>query len=194
MQECSRRPISPALPILLLGLPLVGCQTFTEKGMALGGLLGAGTGAIIGSQTGNAGAGAAIGAALGGIGGGLVGAGMDETEERNKARIAAATAPPPTPQLSVADVVQMAHSGVSDEVIVSSIRNSGSVYNLNSSDIVALHNQGVSDRVLQVMLDSSRRAPVPQQTVIYRSATPVYMVEPAPVGIGIHCGPRHHCW
>ena len=42
-----------------------------EKGVLVGGGLGAATGAIIGAAVGNPGAGAAIGGALGAVGGGL---------------------------------------------------------------------------------------------------------------------------
>lgn len=176
---------------LLLGTS--GCKTFTEKGMAAGSLLGAGTGAVVGSATGDAGAGALIGGALGAIGGGLVGAGLDETEARNKERIAAATAQPASTPISVAEIVQMAHSGVGDDVICSSIRSSNAIFQLTPTDVVNLHNQGVSDRVIQTMLDSPRRAAVPVQRVIYQQPAPIYVVEPGPpvISFGWH---RHRCW
>lgn len=52
-----------------------------EKGVLVGGGLGAATGAIIGSAVGSPGAGAAIGGALGGIGGGLVGDQLQQHEQ-----------------------------------------------------------------------------------------------------------------
>ena len=53
-----------------------------EKGVLVGGGLGAATGAIIGSAVGNPGAGAAIGGALGGVSGGLVG---NQLQQRDQA-------------------------------------------------------------------------------------------------------------
>lgn len=176
--------------VLMLGTS--GCKTFTEKGMAAGSLLGAGAGAVAGSATGDAGAGALIGGALGAIGGGLVGAGLDETEARNKERIAAATAQPAATPISVAEIVQMANSGVGDDVICTSVRSSGAIFQLTPTDVVNLHNQGVSDRVIQTMLDSPRRAVVPQR-VVYQQPAPIYVVEPGPpvISFGFH---RHRCW
>ena len=52
-----------------------------EKGVLVGGGLGAATGAIIGAAVGNPGAGAAIGGALGAVGGGLVG---DQLQQRDQ--------------------------------------------------------------------------------------------------------------
>lgn len=52
-----------------------------EKGVLVGGGLGAATGAIIGAVVGNPGAGAAIGGALGAVGGGLVG---DQLQQRDQ--------------------------------------------------------------------------------------------------------------
>ncbi len=55
----------------------------TQRGIATGGLLGAGAGAIIGAQSGRALEGAAIGAAAGGTAGGLYGNAQDQ-EQRNR--------------------------------------------------------------------------------------------------------------
>lgn len=199
--ETSFRAWSPIVYTRVLGILVCltmvsGCATHAGTGAAAGGLLGAGTGAAIGSATGNAGAGALLGTGLGAIAGTLVGAGMDENDRRNQERIAAATAPPPTQPLSVADVVQMAQSGVGDEVVVSSIRSSRTVFNLSAADVVSLHQQGVSDRVIQEMLDNARRPAVAARPV-YVEPGPIYVVEPRPrvhVGFGYgYCRP-HPCW
>lgn len=186
-----------------------GCATHTGTGALAGSLLGAGAGAALGSMTGNAGAGALIGGGLGAASGGLVGAGLDENDQRNAARVEAAearivstTAASQSP-LSIPEIVHMSQSGVSEDVIISTIQSSHAVYSLTPTNIVDLHNQGVSDRVIQVMLDSSRRPTTVvrrQPAVIYESA-PVYVVEPPPrvsVGFGYGFGPcyyrRRHCW
>jgi surface antigen len=196
-----QRPYLSAL--LLTGcLAATGCATHTETGAGLGGLIGAGTGALIGSQTGHAGTGALIGAGVGALSGGLIGAGQDEVDRKNAARVAAATARPAAPPMSIHDVVQMTKQGVSDDLIIAQIRNSGSVFVLQASDITALCQEGVSNRVIQAMMDTSRRPAVVrpvvyERPVIVEPAPPVYVVEPRPavsVGFGYHyCRPRH-CW
>jgi hypothetical protein len=186
---------------LLCCLFVTGCATHTGTGALAGSIIGAGTGAIIGDHTGNAGAGAAIGAGLGALTGGVVGSGMDEVERKNEARIAAAQASA-QPPMTVADVVHMAQTGVDDQVIISSIRNSGTAFKLAANDIVSLHQQGVSNRVIQAMLDSSKKPArvVRSAPVVYAPAPPpVYVVEPRPtVSIGYEfgvCRPhRHHHW
>lgn len=192
----------PILALTLMGLCGAGCATHTGTGALAGSAVGAGAGAAVGSMTGNAGLGALIGSGLGAATGGLVGAGLDENDRRNEARIAAATAKPVEGPLSVADIVQMSASGISEEVVVSSLQSSDSVFQLTAPEIIQLHNQGVSDRVIQAMLDSSRRAAttvVRPGAVVYERA-PVYVVEPPPrvtFGFGYGFGPCWHrrpCW
>src|SRR5262249_3027872 len=149
-------------------------------------------GALIGNATGHTGAGAAIGAGAGALTGGLIGNGIEQSEKRQEARLAAAQAQ----TLGVTDVVQMAQSHVSDEVIISQIRSTGSVFRLSSNDTIWLKQQGVSDVVIQEMLATANRparqvyAPAP----VYVSR-PVYVVEPAPpppVSFGF--GYSYHHW
>lgn len=54
--------------------------------------------------------------------------------------------------VSLADVQALAKAGMSDDVIISQISSSGTVYHLNAADIIALHNAGVSNRVIQYMI------------------------------------------
>ena len=51
----------------------------------------------------------------------------------------------------------MAQTGVDDQVIISSIRNSGTVFHLPANEIVSLHQQGVSNKVIQAMLYTARK-------------------------------------
>jgi hypothetical protein len=173
---------------LVAVLPLGGCATHTQTGAAAGGLLGAATGALIGSSGGDAASGALVGGAAGALAGGLIGAGQDEVDRKNAARVAAATAPGP---MTTHDVVYMAQSGVGEETIVAQIRSTGSVFHLTSADVVALKQQGVSDRVLNVMLEAHRRPvrPVVYERPVYVEPAPVVVVErpccPPPVGFGV---------
>ncbi|MGL4463827.1 MAG: glycine zipper domain-containing protein [Planctomycetia bacterium] len=191
--------------LVLVAGSTVGCQTFAEKGLAVGGLLGAATGAVVGSATGDAGAGAAIGGVLGAATGAIVGDGLDEVDHRNQVRLAHATAAanvaPPT---NIPDVVHMARSGIGDDVIISTLH-AGPPMPLSATDIVSLHQQGVSDRVIQAMIDRSRRsAAVVASPVVYHQGPPVYVVEPprtsVSFGVGVpyyhrpYCGPYRGCW
>ena len=174
-----------SIPLLLLpGLLACGCATMTptERGVGAGGLIGAGTGALIGNATGHTGAGAVIGAGVGALTGGLVGNSIEQSEKKTQAQIAAAQAQATqASQLGVTDVVQMAQQHVSDDVIISQIRSTGSVFRLSSNDTIWLKQQGVSDMVVQEMLSTANRPPrqVYSAAPVYYSR-PVYVVEPAP--------------
>ena len=69
--------------LVLVLITLAGCTT-TEKGAAVGGVIGAGTGAIIGHQSGKTGTGALIGGAAGLIGGALIGNAIDDEDEEDE--------------------------------------------------------------------------------------------------------------
>jgi hypothetical protein len=185
------------LIILVPAALLSGCasMTPTERGVAGGGLIGAGTGALVGKAVGNTGAGAVIGAAAGAVSGGLIGNEIERSERRTEAKLAAQAQPPAGP-LGLTDVVQLSQSQVSDSVIVSQIRASGSVYQLSSNDTIWLKQQGVSDVVVQEMLATAHRPPRRVYSPTPVIARPVYVVEPPPpvIGIGIGYRPRRHCW
>jgi osmotically inducible lipoprotein OsmB len=166
------------LPALLA----CGCSNLshTENGALAGGAIGAGTGALIGKATGHTAGGAAIGAGIGALTGGLIGNSADQTEKR----IAAAQA---QSQLGLNDVVQMAQSHVSDEIIINQIRTRGTVFHLSAQDTIWLKQNGVSDRVLAEMQATATRY-VPGR--VY-SAAPVYVVDPPPV-VGVGIGYTHY--
>jgi hypothetical protein len=60
----------------------------------------------------------------------------------------------PTQPMSVADVKMLAKSGVSDEVILSQVRNSRTVYRLSAADILDLKDSGVSEKVIDFMINT----------------------------------------
>jgi hypothetical protein len=171
-------------------LCLNGCASMsnTEKGALAGGGIGAGTGAIIGSATHNTGAGALIGGAVGTLAGGLTGHAIDESEKKQDAKLAAATAPPARPPLRMEDIAQLAHDHVADEVIINQIRTSGTVFALTVNDINYLKQNGVSDAVIAEMQNTVYRCP----RRVYTPA-PVVIVDPGPpppppIGVGIGFG------
>ncbi len=172
--------------ILVVGLVTTGCQTpegqpdNTATGALAGGALGAITGAIIGHQSGRGGEGAAIGGAIGALTGGLIGHSIDQ-EQRARLRRQA----PDTlvriergQPLGLADIKAMAQAGVSDEVIISQIRATGSTYRLSAADIIELHNAGVSSKVIDYMINTANQRPRSEMPV--RQTRVVYAPEPPP--------------
>ena len=141
-------------------LSLAGCVSPQGQpdNTASGALFGGATGAIIGSAVArNPGAGAAVGAATGVIAGGLLGHTIDQAQE---ARLQAST--PQTWQrleqgqpLGVEDVKALAKAGLSDDLIISQIRNTGTIYHLATADIIALKNAKVSEKVIDFMINTA---------------------------------------
>jgi len=173
--------------VLVLTSLLVGCESppnHTDQGALFGGLLGAGTGAVVGHALGNTGAGAAIGAGVGVLGGAAVGAGMDESEARNRALIEAKLGRQVAPgAVTVPDVVSLTRSGVDEGLIINHVHAHGLAAPLQAEDIIYLQQQGVSRNVIAVM-QTERVAVV---------ATPVYAAPP-PGGVIVEesWGPRYY--
>jgi hypothetical protein len=59
----------------------------------------------------------------------------------------------------VEDVLKLTRAQVSEDITLSFIRNSGTIYNLAPKDIVYLKNEGVSDHVVNAMLDQGKSVP-----------------------------------
>ncbi len=153
----------------VIALVATGCQApegqpdRTATGALAGGAIGAGSGAIIGSMGGHAGEGALIGGAIGALTGGLVGHEMDSV-----ARERVQQQSPQTLQrfdqgqpLGLADIKALSKAGVSDEVVISQIRNSHAIYRLSTSDIIDLKDSGVSQRVIDFMINTPSLYPPP---------------------------------
>jgi hypothetical protein len=145
---------------------LVGCQTpegrtdRTATGALMGGALGAGTGALIGNYAGHHTAGgAAIGGILGAIAGGAIGHGMD-SQQRDWERQRALSVPQVQP-LGIPDIKAMSKAGISDEVMISHIRNSRTVYRLTTAEIIDLKDYGVSQKVIDFMINTPSLYPPP---------------------------------
>ena len=79
--------------------------------------------------------------------------------------------------VSVADVKALTKAGVSDEVILSHIRNAHAVFRLSTAEIIELKDTGVSQKVIDFMINTpSAVAPAPGREVVADTAAPV----PAP--------------
>jgi len=163
---------------------LSGCRSNTNatNGALAGSALGGLAGAVIGNQSGHTAGGAVIGAAAGALTGWLLGEAEDAREERDAAISHANYVEYRNDKwdraISTNDVLEMAHSGVGDEVIIKSIRPRGSRFDATPQNIVYLKQQGVSDRVIQALQS---------QTV----APPPAYYEPAPRVVVVHDGPYY---
>ena len=167
------------LTVLVCGTAIVlvatGCETpsgspdRTATGAVTGAAIGAGTGAIIGSATGNAGEGAAIGAGIGAVTGGIIGNAMDQQQRETLVKQnpqtfqRVQTGQPLTP----ADIKALAHAGVSDDIIISQIRNSHTIYHLSTAEIIDLKDSGVSNRVIDFMINTPGLYPPPPRYYSY---------------------------
>lgn len=185
------------LAVLAAAVLLAGCESpydgspdRTGTGALAGGAIGAASGALIGSASGHAGQGALIGSAVGLITGGLIGHSMDQEQQ---ARLRSQS--PQTYQrveqgqpLGLADVKAMAKAGISDEVIISQIRTTHTVYHLSAADIIELNGAGVSQKVIDFMINTATSANTgarPTAEVVVQQAPPppqpeTIIVAPAP--------------
>jgi uncharacterized protein YcfJ len=152
------------LLVVVFTISIAGCYTAQGRPdyTASGALAGGATGAIIGSAAGrHHGSGGLVGAAVGAVVGGLIGHSMDQEQE---ARLRAQA--PQTLQrveqgkpLTVDDVKSLAKAGISDDLIISQIRNSRTVYQLSTADIIDLKKAGISDKVIEFMINTQTYIP-----------------------------------
>src|ERR1051325_1444044 len=166
--------------VLAGGIVLTGCYTpdgqpdRTGTGALVGSGAGAALGAIIGGGHGRGAEGALIGAAAGAIAGGVIGNSMDR-EERARRRAQAPQTYARIDQgqpLVVADVKAMAAAGLADEVIITQIRATHTVYHLSAVDIIDLKNAGVSQRVIEFMINTASGSAAPAGTAVVVAEPP----------------------
>ena len=160
---------------------LTGCETpygtpdRTATGALTGGAIGVASGALLGGR--HPGEAALIGGALGAVTGGLIGHSMDQ-EARERLRQQAPQTYARVDQgqpLSLADVKALAAATLSDDVIISQIRNSRTVFHLSSADIIDLKNSGVDEKVIDFMINTTSSmagAVQTSQTVVAETPPP----------------------
>lgn len=160
----------------------------TAGGTILGGALGAVTGAIVGGKK-HGGQDALIGAGVGAVTGNLLGRSKDRVDEQRAASGAAAVGQLNQQAQAMAvtnyDLLQMTRAGVSEDVIISTMRSRGARIDLSPQAIITLKQQGVSDRVLMAAQDMSAGrgyvagAPAPVAIVRELPPPPTVIFEPA---------------
>jgi uncharacterized protein YcfJ len=180
-----------ALASAVAAMVLTGCQypngepNNTASGALIGGAMGAIAGAAIGGPR-NGGAGALIGAAAGAITGGVIGNSMDQAQAAQLRAQAPQTYERVEQQqpLSISDIKALSAAKVNDDVIISQIVNSHTVFHLSTSDIIDLHNAGVSENVINFMINTPNlvggASPAPTTTVVAPPPPPAQTVVLAP--------------
>jgi hypothetical protein len=174
----------------------------TASGTILGGAMGAITGAVIGGKH-HGGQDALIGAGVGAVTGNLLGRSKDASDERRAAAGAAAVGQLNAQAAATAvtnyDLLQMSHAGISDDVIISTMRSRGARVDMSPQALIALKQQGVSDCVV-VAAQQMSAAPgyippagaVPATTVISEVPPPAVIVRPVYRPYGYYYGPYYH--
>ena len=141
------------ISILLLSIISISCSSKAGTGALAGGAVGAGAGAIIGG-----GAGAAIGAGAGAASGAIIGAVLDSQDRK----IMEKTSPRTVDRidkgdpLTIGDIIKLSQGGVSDDTIISYIRQTRTTYNLSQAQINRLQDGGVSQRIINYMIETGK--------------------------------------
>src|SRR5579862_143838 len=90
----------------------------------------------------------------------------------------------------VEDVIKLKQAGLSDDVILSQVKNSGATYNLTADQIIQLNKAGVSQEVIKALISGNGSAaapatpptappPVPAPTAVVTPTTPPPPAAPA---------------
>ena len=96
----------------------------------------------------------------------------------------------PTQPLGIEDVKALAKGGVGDDLVISQIRNSRTVYHLGAADIIALKGAGVGEKVIDFMINTPSSAAVaPTATTVASEPSPA-MVE----SVVVAPGPAYVWW
>ena len=160
----------------------------TASGTFMGGALGAVTGAIVGGRK-DRGEGALIGAGVGAITGNLLGRSKDRADEQRTAVGIAATAhanqQAAAQAISNYDLVSMARAGVSDDVIISTMRSRGARLDLGPQALISLKQSGVNDRVLLAAQEMNGGpgyvySPPPAPVVVHETPPPAVIIHSSP--------------
>ncbi len=175
------------LVVAVVGISIVGCTSPSGRTdyTASGALAGGATGAIVGSTARQPGA-PLVGAAVGAVVGGLIGHGMDQEQEaqlRAQAPLTLQRVEQSQP-LTVVDVKALVKAGISDDLVISQIRNSRTVYHLTTADIIDLKNSGVSEKVIDFMINTPTQVQSAQVAGVVGAAPPPPLVEQVVVAPG----------
>jgi hypothetical protein len=162
----------------------------TASGTFMGGALGAVSGAIIGGKK-DRGEGALIGAGVGALTGNLLGRSKDRADEQRAAVGSAVTAHANQQAAALAisnyDLVSMARAGVSDDVIISTLRSRGARLDLSPNALISLKQSGVNDRVLLAAQEMNNGP-----ALVYGAPRPAVVVHEVPRAVIVRPSPWRH--
>jgi hypothetical protein len=172
-------------------------QNDTAAGTVVGGAFGAVTGAIVGGRK-DRGEGALIGAGVGALTGNLLGRAKDRTDEQRAAAGAAAVSQlnqqAAVQAVTNYDLLNMTRAGVSEDLIISTMRSRGTQLDLSPQGLIALKQSGVSDRVVlaaQQMAAASPYASAPAVVPVVTAVRPTTVIV-APRPWPYHYWHDHH--
>lgn len=179
--------------VLTALLSASGCATGrnADRGTLLGATFGSILGGIIGHQTGHTVDGAMLGAVAGGVTGNVVGEAKDEREYRESmAHYEQLAQQQRMDAVTNAELVMMVRNGISDDVIISTVKTRGARIDLSPAAIINLKNSGVSDAVILGVQEAARSStPTPTVVAPSRVESSIVVVRPAPViGVGYSIG------
>lgn len=169
-----------AVIVFALGVSPLMAQSRTQEGAVVGGVAGAILGGIAGSNSDKTGEGIAIGGAVGALAGGLMGRAEDDQIVRNyqyQQYVQQQRAQQISQAVSINDAITMTRGGLSPNLIVSQIRNSGVQQKIGVKEVIALHENGVAEIVIQEM-QNARIAGTDSPVCVAR--TPAVVVERRP--------------
>ena len=129
-----------------------------------GTVAGGATGAIIGGVATHSAGGAIVGGAIGALAGALVGRDIDDS-----LRVRVSQGQPLSPD----DVKALVRANVSDDLIISQIRETRTVYHFTSAQIIDLKNAGLSEKLIDFMINTPAEFAQP-------AAAPGYYAQPYP--------------
>ena len=194
----TQRPIRVGVLVGLVALSAGsgGCSSMnnTEKGVGLGGLLGAGLGTAVGAATGNPKTGAVVGGLAGAGLGGAIGNNMDRQDQQRREVVQAqaqaqANAQAQARRMGLTDVIDMVQKGHDEQVVINHLRATGSTFQLSASDLDFLKANNVPPRVILEMQTARPAAaptrvivhePAPQTVFVHEHGPPVYVVPGPP--------------
>ncbi|NGX63625.1 MAG: hypothetical protein KR126chlam6_01038 [Candidatus Anoxychlamydiales bacterium] len=141
------------LIICFLGFVLVGCESKTGTGAAVGAGVGAGVGYAISGGTG-----AIVGGAVGAASGAAIGATLDEQDRKIMEKTSPRTVDRMDRKepLTINDVIKLSQGGVNDDTIIQYIKETRTTYNLSQAQVNRLQEAGVSQRVVNYMIDTGK--------------------------------------
>jgi hypothetical protein len=175
-----KRLVVGVMSCLAVGVLVTGCMS--PSGRPDYTATGAVTGAILGSTARNSGAGALVGAVVGGI----IGHGMDQAQEAQLRAQAPQTLQrvEQSQPLTIVDIKALVKAGIGDDLVISQIRNSRTVYRLSTAAVIDLKNSGISEKIIDFMINTATQLPPAEVAGVVGVPPPPPMVETVVVAPG----------